>query len=108
MLALLRHHFLLSLTLSDLIIIVRSTATCYLPDKSIAKSGDTAYHPCNATAADNGDGSACCQLSSSTGSSICLTSGFCFGADSYVYRGGCTDQSWNSPNCPSQCLDGMQ
>ena len=108
MLALLRHHLVLTLTLTNLIIIVRSTAICYLPDKSIANSGDTVYHPCNATAVDNGEGSACCDLRSSIGSSICLTSGFCFGADSYVYRGGCTDQTWKSPNCPSQCLGGMQ
>ena len=83
---------------------VFATATCYLPDGNMAKTGDTIYEVCNATAADSGEGSACCAVNSS----VCLTSGYCFGSDSYVYRGGCTDQSWRSLNCPSQCLDGKQ
>ena len=103
MLALFRHQFLFLLAVFNLIIVVHSAATCYLPDGSVANKDDTVYQPCNATAAENGEGSACCDL----GSSVCLSTGLCFGSDSYIYRGGCTDRQWSSGNCPSQCLDGM-
>ncbi|KAL8884798.1 MAG: hypothetical protein Q9215_007233 [Flavoplaca cf. flavocitrina] len=101
MLALFRHQFLFLLAVFNLIIVARSAAICYLPDGSVANKDDTVYQPCNATAAENGEGSACCDL----GSSVCLSTGLCFGSDSYIYRGGCTDRRWSSGNCPSQCLD---
>ncbi len=70
-------------------------AVCYYPDKSIVPN----YQACNPKS-DNG--SACCELSSS----VCTTKGYCFGSISVLYRGGCTDPEWRSPNCAQQCLNG--
>ena len=75
-----------------------SQATCYFPDKSIA----TGYELCNSTlAGPNGSGSACCV----TGD-ICTTGGFCLNDMYYPYRGACTDKSWNSASCATECLNG--
>ena len=75
-----------------------SHATCYFPDKSIA----TGYELCNSTlAGPNGSGSACCA----TGD-ICTTGGFCLNDMYYPYRGACTDKSWNSESCATECLNG--
>ncbi len=73
-----------------------SQTTCYYPDKSIA----TGFEPCNSTLAEpNGAGSACCATDD-----ICTTGGYCFGDAYYPHRGACTDKSWNSGNCASECL----
>ena len=75
-----------------------SQATCYYPDKSRA----TAYEACNSTlAGPDGVGSACCASGD-----ICTTGGFCLNGDYYPYRGACTDRSWNSNSCASECLNG--
>lgn len=70
-------------------------AVCYYPDKSIVPN----YQACNP---ESDNGSACCELSSS----VCTTKGYCFGSVSVLYRGGCTDPEWRSPNCAQQCLNG--
>ena len=78
--------------------IMSSQATCYFPDKSIA----TGYELCNSTlAGSNGSGSACCV----TGD-VCTTGGFCLNDMYYPYRGACTDKSWNSESCATECLNG--
>jgi hypothetical protein len=66
---------------------------CYMPDGSIADD----IAPCNSTIAL----SACCDPRDS-----CTESGFCLGASGWIYRSGCTDQSWSSSVCPSQCRTG--
>lgn len=74
-----------------------SQATCYYPDKSIA----TGFSLCNSTlAGPNSAGSACC-----TAGDVCTTGGYCLNSLYYPYRGACTDKSWNSDNCASECLD---
>ena len=70
---------------------------CYYPNGKTAPN----YQPCNST--DDGSTSVCCELSTS----VCTTKGLCLGSDSYIYRGGCTDQSWKSESCPSVCANGM-
>lgn len=70
-------------------------AVCYYPDKSIVPN----YQACNP---ESDNGSACCELSSS----VCTSEGYCFGSANVLYRGGCTDPEWLSPNCAQQCLNG--
>lgn len=72
-----------------------STDKCYFPNGDEYTTGQ----PCNSTA--DGRVSVCCELSSS----VCTTSGLCFGSAGYLYRGGCTDRSWTSPQCGQQCVD---
>ena len=77
--------------------IMASQATCYFPDKSIASG----FELCNSTlVGPNGGESACC-----TAGDICTTGGFCLNDMYYPYRGACTDKSWNSDNCASECLN---
>lgn len=75
-----------------------ASAVCYYPD---GKTTDPTHVPCNQTMST---ASACCASSDS-----CSTSGFCLGGSGWVYRGSCTDQNWDSENCPkrfSQCITG--
>jgi hypothetical protein len=73
------------------------TAKCYYPNGDVA----TTYSPCNST---SGGPSACCELSSSA----CSLTGYCYGNAGVMYRGGCTDQSWNAVACPQRCVDGTR
>ena len=72
-----------------------SQETCYYPSKGVAAG----YTPCNSTLA--GAGSACCSAGD-----VCTTGGYCLNDSYYPYRGACTDKSWDSNNCASECLDG--
>src|SRR5579862_5078379 len=77
-----------------------AASVCYFPDhNTVAPSG---YGPCNSTA--DGEFSACCDL----GNSACSTTGYCYGSAGYMYRGACTDKTWNSPACPGTCSDGTK
>ena len=83
---------------AKILLIMSSQATCYYPDKSRA----TAYEVCNSTlAGPDGVGSACCSAGD-----VCTTGGFCLNDAYYPYRGACTDRSWNSNSCASECLNG--
>ncbi|TVY86343.1 hypothetical protein LAWI1_G008486 [Lachnellula willkommii] len=79
-----------------LIASVNATATCWYPDN---KTSEPTHVPCNQTTST---ASACCDPNDS-----CSVSGFCLGQSGWIYRGSCTDQSWDSANCPNkfeQCL----
>ncbi|KAF2097381.1 hypothetical protein NA57DRAFT_57971 [Rhizodiscina lignyota] len=68
------------------------TRTCYLPDGTAIGPGAS---PCN-TSLKN---AACCA----TGET-CISNGLCFGSEvGMMYRGGCTDQSWEDSVCPQVC-----
>lgn len=71
---------------------------CYLPAGNSDNKGMT---PCNITLADTEAGSSCCDPRDS-----CTTSGMCLGGSGMTYRGGCTDSSFGSPNCPAICITG--
>ena len=73
-------------------------ASCYFPDQSIAGQP---YLPCSGTTSDGY--SPCCASGDQ-----CTEHGYCFGNAGYIYRGGCTDITWQSPNCAQQCRDGTQ
>ncbi|KUJ17338.1 uncharacterized protein LY89DRAFT_51358 [Mollisia scopiformis] len=73
-----------------------SASTCYWPDGSDA---DSAYVACNSTAST----SACCSANDA-----CTTFGWCLGASGMTYRGGCTDQNWNSPACMTSYCQGVK
>ncbi|TVY33134.1 hypothetical protein LSUB1_G007303 [Lachnellula subtilissima] len=70
---------------------VNATATCWYPDN---KTSEPTHVPCNQTIST---ASACCDPNDS-----CSVSGFCLGQSGWIYRGSCTDQSWDSGNCPNQ------
>jgi len=72
-----------------------ATAVCYYPNGNIAPT----YQPCNQTS--DGSPSACCELSSSA----CSLTGYCYGNAGVMYRGGCTDSTFNAVECPQQCKD---
>lgn len=72
--------------------------TCFYPDGSVS-THDT---PCHSPSIGDG-ASACCGSTD-----ICLNNSLCLaqsGAE-LVTRGSCTDQTWQSPECPQYCSDG--
>ena len=74
-----------------------SNATYYWPNGTPT----VGFESRNSTA--NGAVSACCDFTSS----ICTASSVCVGLHGNYYRGACTDPSWRSPSCGSQCVDGL-
>ena len=78
------------------IVLVDGKATCYFPDGTVEAGF---YFPCNTTT----EGSACCDADTS----VCTTAGLCVSSAGWIYRGACTDKTWQSPYCPSRCLNGQ-
>lgn len=76
--------------------IAQDQPRCYYPDGSLDPDG----YVCNTTAVRTGGHSSCCRHDDA-----CYASGTCFQDWSGVtYRQSCTDSSWRSEDCPSQCL----
>lgn len=75
------------------------SSTCYWPDESVV-SDSWHYTPCSSTA--NGVDSACCDEND-----VCSSTGFCLGRGGYMYRGACTDSSWNAEACCQECRNSM-
>ncbi|KAJ9643117.1 hypothetical protein H2199_004641 [Coniosporium tulheliwenetii] len=76
--------------------IAQDQPRCYYPDGSL----DTDGYVCNTTAVRIGGHSSCCRHDDA-----CYASGTCLQDWSGVtYRQSCTDSSWRSEDCPSQCL----
>ncbi|KAF1993065.1 hypothetical protein P154DRAFT_568240 [Amniculicola lignicola CBS 123094] len=74
-----------------------ANASCYYPDRSFPD--DYVYVPCSSD-----EFTSCCILSEGN---QCLSNGLCWDTWSeYMFRGGCTDQSWNSTNCFQHCKTG--
>ncbi|KAK6543458.1 hypothetical protein TWF694_000204 [Orbilia ellipsospora] len=73
----------------------QSTRPCYFP------SGDPAtdYVACDDSTTGH---SACCRNSNQT---ACFATGLCYLQNGFIERGACTDQSWQSDNCPGPCRD---
>jgi len=68
-------------------------ARCVFPD---GVGVNTDYVPCT-----NSEGSNCCHKNDK-----CRANGFCLSTlNGYHYRGGCTDMTYKSPSCPTQCQD---
>jgi hypothetical protein len=68
-------------------------AGCVFPD---GVSVNTDYVPCT-----DSEGSNCCHMNDK-----CTVNGFCLSVlNGYHYRGGCTDETFESPSCPTQCRD---
>lgn len=72
-------------------------ASCYYPDGSFPT--DYVFEACG------GDSGTCCIPSEGD---VCLSNGLCsLGASgTYLFRGACTDKTWNSPSCLQHCKDG--
>ena len=75
--------------------ILLADQSCYNPDGIVPWKP---YYPCNTASNVH---SACCGPGDQ-----CTENGYCFGSAGFVYRGGCTDNTWQSPNCAQQCRDG--
>ncbi|OCK76032.1 hypothetical protein K432DRAFT_361103 [Lepidopterella palustris CBS 459.81] len=76
-----------------------NSSTCYNPDKSQASSGNIPCFPSQ-------DVSPCCGIGS-----LCTNTGLCVPGGvstsellSSLVRGTCTDQNWQSSECPQYCL----
>lgn len=67
---------------------------CFYPD---GVTTDPNHVPCNSTIST----SSCCDPLDS-----CTNSGLCLGRTGFNYRGSCTDKTWTSANCASECLAG--
>lgn len=70
---------------------------CYWPDATITSDKQV---PCtNITA--SGTYTACCDAGH-----YCFSNGLCLdNGGMTTYRGGCTDRSWESPDCPRYCQE---
>ncbi|KAK6359179.1 hypothetical protein TWF696_000344 [Orbilia brochopaga] len=86
-------HFVAAVVFISLVPFTRAK-DCYYPDGSVASK----YSPCDESA----DNSPCCAQSDNV---ACLSSGLCYGQYGYVYRGACTDSSWEASECPDPCSD---
>lgn len=84
------------LLVTNNMVLVNGSA-CYMADGSTTGYGNTGYPlvPCDATAPN----SACCAVTDD-----CLDTGICLSGQGYFYRGGCTDASWQTPECAAVCL----
>ncbi|KAF2638687.1 hypothetical protein P280DRAFT_482024 [Massarina eburnea CBS 473.64] len=82
--------------------------TCYTLNGMKTGLFDTlSYIPCNATAIENGQHSACCASTD-----LCLTNGLCkynapkdAPAFNEYWRIGCTDPTYQDASCPKQCAN---
>ncbi|KAF2438168.1 hypothetical protein P171DRAFT_491456 [Karstenula rhodostoma CBS 690.94] len=79
--------------------------TCYSITGLASPFNDYTYIPCNLTAIENGQHSACCASGDT-----CLTNGLCkYNPPTPVrnfntyWRIGCTDPTYQDPSCPKQC-----
>ncbi|KAK6355622.1 hypothetical protein TWF718_000017 [Orbilia javanica] len=83
------------LGLTALPCIITAQRRCYFPDGSRAPN----HRACNQEAeTDNNVHSSCCGLDDNV---VCLSSNLCINQKGYIYRGACTDESWDDPACPS-------
>ncbi|KAK8227522.1 hypothetical protein HDK90DRAFT_62309 [Phyllosticta capitalensis] len=76
---------------------ISTDGTCWYPD------GETIPDdvPCNTTAGENGDATACCGKDA-----LCMANGLCLNWG-ILSRGSCTDNSWGK-GCPQVCKDTKQ
>jgi hypothetical protein len=71
--------------------------SCYFPDGNLTTTEANDWSPCDPTA----QVSTCCQSTH-----VCLSNNLCFdNIFNHVLRGGCTNPSFPSPDCPQYCLD---
>ena len=71
-------------------------ATCYYPDGSVSGG-----YPCWNTTS-SAEYAPCCF-----DDAYCYSNGWCFSSASMtVYRGGCTDEKWQSDSCVKECTGG--
>ncbi|OCK84607.1 hypothetical protein K432DRAFT_378443 [Lepidopterella palustris CBS 459.81] len=75
----------------------KARASCYYPDGSFPT--DYAFSPCT------GDQYTTCCIPSE--GDKCLSNGLCsWTAGGEIFRGACTDKTWNSTNCLNHCTQG--
>lgn len=79
-------------------VVIVNAVTCYWPNGTEVEQSQP-MQACNSTV--NGADSGCCAPAD-----ICTNRGFCISTNnSYMYRGGCTNQAWNLDVCFAECLD---
>ncbi|KAI6782751.1 uncharacterized protein J7T54_000894 [Emericellopsis cladophorae] len=79
--------------------------TCWAPDGKTKADNET-YVPCNKLGIEeDGVHSSCCNLDGKTDErDLCAQTGLC-NNDGILWRGYCTDQSWESAACVNVCTD---
>lgn len=79
--------------------------TCWAPDGKTKADNET-YVPCNKLGIEEeGVQSSCCNLDGKTDErDLCAQTGLC-NNDGILWRGYCTDQSWESAACVNVCTD---
>jgi hypothetical protein len=89
-------HYGLSMLFMPALITYVCATTCYLPDGSAIGGLRT----CNPSA----PASACCA-----GTDECTSAGLCKagndGDNNWMWRGPCTDKTWQSEDCPRYCYN---
>ena len=76
-------------------------ATCYLPNGTEISAG---YAPCGVA---NGAHSMCCRLKDTVYPHRCRSDGLCIpNTNNKLWRGTCTDPTWENPACLHLCTDG--
>ena len=72
-----------------------NASACFFPDQTTTGAQtDPQFVPCDPSA----PASACCAVGES-----CLESGYCYSGNGQLYRGACTDKTWNDDACPHEC-----
>ncbi|KAG9251870.1 uncharacterized protein F5Z01DRAFT_256023 [Emericellopsis atlantica] len=79
--------------------------TCWAPDGKTKADNET-YVPCNKLGIEeDGVHSSCCNLDGKASQrDLCVQTGLC-NNDGILWRGYCTDQSWESAACVNVCTD---
>jgi hypothetical protein len=93
---------LLPLLLSLVVATTAKSEKCYFPNGKVATTYD--WVPCeippSTTTYTSSNHSACCYPKEGD---KCLPSGLCDWPGNYVYRGACTDRTWQDPSCGLFC-----
>lgn len=78
---------------------------CWAPDGKTKADNET-YVPCNKLGIEqDGVFSSCCNLDGDADErDLCTTTGLCLNGNS-LFRGYCTDKSWDSDACVKVCTD---
>ena len=83
--------------------VLGTEATCYLPNGNAPASGG--QFPCNSAA---GVESMCCNTQNTTNPGRCTKDGLCVPyTNDNLWRGQCTDPTWNDPACLHICTVGQ-
>jgi hypothetical protein len=97
-----KRQAMMKLSLFALIISVCNAQKCYWQNGTETPS-NAQQTPCPNIA--KGANGSCCPTQTDGSQAWCLTNNLCL-SDFKLWRGACTDQSWNDPACANVCSGG--